>query len=237
MTITRFQVYGERCSGTNFVIRLLERNLASARFTEEYGFKHWFVDEAMTVPDDVLVLTVSRGWTDWIRSFHAKPWHAHPSLRNLPMAEFLRREWHCVWDDDWYELAKDDPRRGREMRHERDPETGDRFANVLAMRAAKEANWRRLRERTAHADLVRYEAVRADPEAFVRELCERRGISPAKPFDPIETYKGLNGAAFVPKSYPALDPADQALVDSFASPDRAAPPLSTSSSPQGTHAQ
>ena len=222
MRARSFQVYGERCSGTNFIIRLLERNVSSAAFTEDYGFKHWFVDEDLTVPNDVLVLSVARDWTDWVRSFHRQPWHAHPSLRELSMPRFLRAEWHCVWDDDWYDLPENDPRRGREMMHERDPATGERFSNVLAMRQAKEANWARLRQRSAQAERVSYEAVSADPEGFLRRLADRHGLTLADTFVPVDSYKGQKRKEYVPKQYPPLSVEDAALVGRYAEADDAA---------------
>ena len=207
----RLAVFGERCSGTNFVVELLRRNLG-LELTEEIGFKHWFVDEDRAVPDDVLVIGMRRGAADWLRSLHRNPWHAHPSLRGLPVETFARSEWHCVWDDARFGIGPDHPDWGTEMMHERDPATGKRFANALAMRAAKHVNWRRVIDRARHGAWLRYEDVRADPHAVVERIGERCGLVPVGPFDPIKTYKGQPGRAFVPRSYAPLDPETLAHV-------------------------
>ena len=202
---SRLAVFGERCSGTNFVVELLRRNLG-LELTEDVGFKHWFVPEDRTVPDDVLVVCVERDAADWLRSLHRKPWHAHPSLRGLPVDVFAKSEWHCVWDDARFGVGPDHALWGTEMMHEREPETGRRFPDPLAMRASKHGNWRRLIERAQYGAWLRYEDVRSDPRGTVRRLAARCGLAPAPRFDPVETYKGQPGRAFVPRSYAPLDP-------------------------------
>ena len=77
-----------------------------------------------------LATTVTSYAPERLRSLQRTPWHVAPALRGLPMAEFLRHEWWCVWDEDG-EVFPGDPRYGTEMMIERDPETQQRFANVL----------------------------------------------------------------------------------------------------------
>ena len=205
MKIKRFQVYGERCSGTNFIIRLLEQNLTSARFTEEFGFKHWFVPEDLSIPEDTLAIAVSRSPEDSLRSLHRKQWHTHPSLRGLELPEFLETEWHCVWDDEFWGVTEKDPRWKREMWHERDPSTGLRFENVRALLAAKFQNWENLLQRSGSALHADYDTVCEDPQRFVAVLCEQFQIDRRKVFSPIEGYKGLAAGTYKPKTYRPLD--------------------------------
>ena len=55
----RFQVYGQRCSGTKVLIKFLERNLEELEFTEDFGFKHWLVWPDIEIPDDdVFVIAI-----------------------------------------------------------------------------------------------------------------------------------------------------------------------------------
>ena len=210
----RLQILGERCSGTNFVSELLCRNLGLER-TEAVGFKHWFVGDG-AVPNDVLVVVVERRADDWLRSLHRQPWHAHPSLRNLPLHRFARAEWHCVWDDDRFGINRDHPRWGTEMMHERDPQTGRRFANPLAMRRAKHADWRRVIGRARHGEWLRYEEVADDPVGTVKRIAQGCGLFLPATIDPVKTYKGQAGRPFTPKSYAPLDRETLALVAQYA---------------------
>ena len=56
----RFQVYAQRCSGTNVLIKFLERNLEELEYTENFGFKHWLVRPDIEIPDDVFVIVIPR---------------------------------------------------------------------------------------------------------------------------------------------------------------------------------
>lgn len=168
--VSQFQVYGERCSGTNYIIRLLERNLKSAKFTEIFGFKHWFVDDSLTLPDTVLGVVVSRNSYDSLRSLHEKQWHTHPKLRGLSLGDFLQTEWHCIWDDEFWGVDESDPRWETEMAHERNPETGERFSDVRAMLRAKFENWRRLMQRSKNAIHLDYDLARKEPQNTLIDL-------------------------------------------------------------------
>ena len=41
-TIQKITIYGERCSGTNYLETLLARNFHDYKLTWEYGWKHFF---------------------------------------------------------------------------------------------------------------------------------------------------------------------------------------------------
>lgn len=211
--ISQFQVYGERCSGTNYIIRLLERNLTSAKFTELFGFKHWFVDDSLTLPDDVLGIVVTRNSYDSLRSLHEKQWHTHPSLRGLPLEDFLQTEWHCIWDDEFWGVDECDPRWKKEMAHERDPRTGERFENVCRMLEAKFRNWKALMKRSKNAFHVDYDVARRDPEQFLQEISSTFGIKTTYDFVPVNGYKGLTDRAYLPKVYPRLSAEEVSLID------------------------
>lgn len=58
--ITRIQIFGQRCSGTNVVAQTLATNLPGVRVTDEFGHKHWFVPPQTLFPKDTLTLVVAR---------------------------------------------------------------------------------------------------------------------------------------------------------------------------------
>jgi hypothetical protein len=205
----RYQVYGERCSGTHFLIKLLERNITSARFTEAFGFKHWFVDRRVTIPESCLMLVVARHPYDWARSFHRKPWHAAPEVRERSFARFIRDPWIAgEWDDG--EFA--------EQARERDPVSGARFADIWALRRAKLAHWLGLCAQGATVVPIAYETVAAAPERFLNGFGDRFRLDRIEKFVPVETYKGLETKKYEPRRYRPLADADRAYIDAAIAP-------------------
>ncbi len=202
--ITRVQIYGQRCSGTNLVTRAIEANLPAVTITEAFGFKHWFVPPQTLFVKDTLVLVVARDAFDWARSLHRQPWHAHPDLKAKPFDAFIRSDWHSYWDDHFGHIEPGHPMHGDEMLHERDPETGARFANCIAKRTAKLRHWSSLTDRAHNVALLGYDAFARDPAAFIAALAHATGVESRTPFVPITSYKGQGHAPYVPTPYPPL---------------------------------
>jgi hypothetical protein len=205
----RYQVYGERCSGTHFVIKLLERNITSADFTEEFGFKHWFGPGAKAFPQDVAVVIVAREPFSWAQSFHEKPWHAAPHLREMSFSEFIRAEW--VGGD------LDDGGNFTEYDREREPITNHRFEDIWALREAKLTQWSALSPKQPKL-LVDYERAARKPETFLNNVAAQFGWERKEPFAPIETYKGLGEEEFEPRSYPPISDEDRRFIKSRLNP-------------------
>ncbi len=217
--ITRVQIYGQRCSGTNLVTRAIEANMPGVEITEAFGFKHWFVPPQTLFVNDTLVIVVARDAFDWARSLHRQPWHAHPDLKAKPFDAFIRSEWHSYWDDHLDHIEPGHPMYGSEMLHERDPETGTRFANCIAKRTAKLRHWAALTSRAHNVALLGYDAFARDPEAFVAALADAIGVARHDPFVPITSYKGQGHAPYVPTFYPDLAGDDADHIAGWLDPD------------------
>ena len=214
---TQLQIFGERCSGTNFVAQLLRRNLPRLQLTDRFGWKHGFAQTIEDGAPDCAFVVVVRDPFDWVRSLHRKPWHAGHSLRDRSLAEFLREPWWCEWGRDM-DLEHGDPRVGTEMMHERDPSTGERFANVMQLRASKLRNWLALQARVRHHVVVRYEDVFHDPKAFVRNVAKRLGMRRWPWYRAVKNFKG-GRERFVRKEYDDLPDADRRWVLQQLDPD------------------
>ena len=218
MDIAKFQVFGQRCSGTNALIRLLEANFPRLRFCEDTGFKHWLVPENRVIPPDTAVVVIARRVDDWLHSLHRKPWHAEPALKALPFAQFIRAEWRSVWDDDFWGVEAGMPQYGQPIEEERCPQTGRPFANAVAMRTAKLRNWISVASRapvhllTSHAELTEC------PERIVQRFAALTHIARREDFQRVDSYKGLGHRRFVPSTYPALEPEDRSFVRDYACP-------------------
>jgi hypothetical protein len=204
--ISRVQIYGERCSGTNYVAELLKRNFTGLRIVDEFGWKHGWVYGEVEHAADCVFLVVNRDPFDWLRSLHEKPWHAAPELRGVPFSRFIRTPWRCLWGADT-DLDRSDPRHGTEMLHERDPQTREPFANAMRLRTAKARAWAALRLRVRHHLAVRYEDVARDPRAFVASFATRWKLTRWPWFRDVKTFKG-GREPFRPKRYAAIAPTD-----------------------------
>lgn len=207
---THLQIFGERCSGTNFVAQLLRRNLPRLQLTDRFGWKHGYVRPLEDDAPDCVFVVVVRDPFDWVRSLHRKPWHAAEPLRERTIREFLREPWWCEWGRDM-KLDEADPRIGTEMMHERHPETGERFANVLHLRASKLRHWQDLRSRVRYYAAVRYEDVMSEPKLFVRQFARELGLRRWPWFRPVKTFKG-GAQRFVKKQYEPLSDEDRDWV-------------------------
>lgn len=188
--IKKIQVFGERCSGTNYLEQLLARNFPSTPLVWDYGYKHFFPQAPFEHADDCLFIVLHREPIAWLRSLHRTPWHVAPPLRKLPFSAFIRHQWWCIWDAKSGKSRRD-PLFGTEMMFERDPVTGDRFANVVQMREAKVRVWLSLCEQVRHGLSLRFEDLRNDPDGFTRRLTDEHGLQAAHGFQPVRRYKGV----------------------------------------------
>lgn len=214
----RFQVYGQRCSGTNALIRLIEANFDTLTFTEEFGFKHWLVPETREFADDVFVIVIAREVGQWLRSLHRRPWHAHPELKSLDFADFIRAPWRTQWDTDFWGIDEAHPKFGMPIAEELCPRTQRPFANPVAMRAAKLRNWRSTSKRAAGHMLLSHSELLTDPEEVVRRVAEATGAERRGEFVPVATYKGQGIKTFVFERYPELSHNDTLHVAEHADP-------------------
>lgn len=204
--IDRIQIYGERCSGTNYLEHLLKENLRFIRFPWNYGWKHGFPPLDMVDSDSCLFIVIHRHPYDWIRSLYMQPWHAARELRQLDFSGFIRHEWWCVWDQHAYKQPGD-PLYGMEMIQERCPVTGRRFPNVLQMRNAKLKAWLELESRVANCIQLRYEDVDSNPTEYLATLSERFSIRRKKILCDITGSRG-SGVPFRRKHYDRITASD-----------------------------
>jgi hypothetical protein len=217
--VRQIQIFGQRCSGTNVLTKLLAANFGWETITDRYGFKHWFVPDQILFPSDVLVCVVARHPVDWIRSLHRQPWHAHADLKAMPFSDFIRAEWHSYWDHEVGGIDEHHPMYNREMLHERDPATGRRFANPLRKRTAKLHAWSGLYARSANLCLLDLALLTSAPDTILSVFGNFLQRVPAGDLGALQSYKGNGFNRFVERQYEPLSPADEAFVRSQLDPD------------------
>lgn len=208
----RFQVLGERSSGTNLLKRLLGRNSALEP-TEALGWKHGFL-QALAVPADLAVICTVRNPADWALSMHAKPWHGTHDLQRLPFAEFIRAPWDTVIDRPrYFGGAAAAGILGQPLQQDRDPVTGARFPDLFALRTAKLRFLLGFLARDCNCVLIRTELVQADPQAAVDRLLAALDQPPrGTAFRPVQKRLGARFTAAVaerPATPAAMSAADR----------------------------
>lgn len=208
--IQKIQIYGERCSGTNYLERLLAQNLRHMKFQWEFGWKHGFHGTGVERATDCLFVVINRDPFDWIRSLHLNPWHAARELRGIPFEEFIRREWFSIWDEH-ADLYPDNPKYGHELIMDRCPETDQRFSNVLRMRTAKIRNWQSLKITAKYSMHIRYEDISSNPDIFLTTLSERFKIKRRRLFLDVIGEKG-RGGVYKKKAYDPIVPRDRQFI-------------------------
>lgn len=191
------QLFGERCTGTNYVSKLIVRN-TNIVFRPMAGYKHSFptIDRF-----DGLVVIVTRNVYDWVRSLHLNPWGAN-QLRGLSLDEFLRAPWVVYYDA----IATDDPALiGTELTSERCPDTQEPFTNVMKLRSSKYAHWLRFGARSNGYLIVQQEYAYSHAWQLIDSLNSFTGVEVKDEFTPVTDYKGrATNGPYIPKNYQPL---------------------------------
>lgn len=212
-SIRYVQIFGERCSGTNYLARLVEKNFEHVEITKSFGGKHWFIKDheprgrpnrstdtqcvrSLAESDDTLFLVIFRDPLDWLRSLHAKPYHA-PEHWELPFSEFIRKPWRS------YELERvneswPESERGHYFIEEAE--------NVVRLRSQKIQHLANLERVVPNVAFVRYEALLEDL-GTLEQIADRFGIGLRnRPLVDEAFYFGGDGeqAFSGPRDYPPI---------------------------------
>lgn len=78
--IKKFTIFGERCSGTNFLELAMLRNF-NIQLTWEYGWKHFFGHRKYENTSETLFIGIVRDPYDWANSLYKNPWHLNARLK------------------------------------------------------------------------------------------------------------------------------------------------------------
>ena len=96
--ITKFVIFGERCSGTNFLENVITTNFNLALDNKSYSHKHFFCFNNFDKPnDDTLFIGIIRNPIYWINSL-SKELH-HIPYENRTINNFLNNPFYSVEDN------------------------------------------------------------------------------------------------------------------------------------------
>lgn len=121
--IKNFTIYGERCSGTNYLEQLMLMNF-DIKLTWKYGHKHFFGFSNLSNSDDTLFIGIVRNPYKWINSLYREKHHLPSSLFDS-FDSFLNNEFWSHNDA------------GHELMGDRHIYTKKRYKNIFEMRYTK----------------------------------------------------------------------------------------------------
>ena len=116
-------IYGERCSGTNYLEQLLVLNF-DVEIVWSYGWKHFFGFNDLSNSDDTLFIGIIRNLEDWINSLYREKHH-------LPKP--LTKTIDTYLNDTFYSLLDENT----EIMEDRNINTGERYKNIFELRLVK----------------------------------------------------------------------------------------------------
>jgi hypothetical protein len=116
-------IYGERCSGTNYLEELLLSNF-DIEIVWNFGWKHFFGFNNLNNSDDFLFIGIIRNLEDWINSLYRDKHH-------LPLE--LTQNINTFLNNTFYSLNPDKS----EIMQDRNIETNNRYKNIFELRYVK----------------------------------------------------------------------------------------------------
>jgi hypothetical protein len=181
--LRHFAIFGERNSGTNYLEKLIARNIDGfTAVPRNFGWKHGGLDRRWWAPghkpqplhdharqaEDVLFIAIFRSPLHWLLSMHRLPHHA-PFHMQLPLSVFLRMEWA-----DYYNEAAP----GDDIRPEPDTRFAlgrarnliERFPSIFDLRREKISRFLSMASQLPRVVFVNYESIVAAPDRFLAAL-------------------------------------------------------------------
>jgi hypothetical protein len=209
---SRFQIFGERNSGTNYISKLLSTNFHDFHETGAFGWKHGRpgtrkIDGCTRPtllkgrnPSTVFVVVV-RDPIDWLHSFYATLHHTK-HLKSKSFSSFVRSPLLSY-------VKKNHP-----FLEDLSLETKGPYANVIAMRNEKYRIWLDVERVVSFFILVNYDHVVDNREAFLSCFAAKFGLARAeKSVTEVNTVKGsAHGCKYVRTPYPSISLRDFRFV-------------------------
>ena len=115
-------IYGERCSGTNYLEELINENF-DVTIKWDYGWKHFFGFNDLTNSKDTLFIGIIRNPYTWINSFYRTQYHLPKHFKNI----------NSFINDEFYSIHKNN----KEIMEDRNIYTKERYKNIFEMRYTK----------------------------------------------------------------------------------------------------
>jgi len=103
-----FTIFGERCSGTNFLEHAISENF-HLEYTIKYAWKHFFGHYSFhnnEEEDETLFIGIIRNPITWINSLFTQKHHI-PNENKVNIKAFLFNQFYSVYEDKPDEIMED----------------------------------------------------------------------------------------------------------------------------------
>jgi len=129
--ITQFTIFGERCSGTNYLEEIILKNF-NINITWKYGWKHFFGfdNHLLENSDNTLFICIVRDPVKWINSFYQNMHHL--PLKDIKCNENVKK--YLFLNAPIWSLVD---HKNVENFHDRNIFTGKRYKNIFELRYTK----------------------------------------------------------------------------------------------------
>ncbi len=207
--ITHFTIFGERCSGTNYLEKLVKTNFGLT-LTWEYGFKHCtpFCSEDSFEPgpsknikkctNHILFLMIARNPYDWMRSLYRTPFHFANEVKQLPFVQFIQTDKHTVWNEELDVYPSDHKYNQTHLLTGINPDTALPFENLCDLRNCKNKSYLNVKICVNNFEYINYDELSVNPEKYMNLLAETFNLKYVKSFTNIESYRGVVGVDSIP---------------------------------------
>lgn len=163
MTIKKFTILGERCSGTNFLEEALTKNF-NLEVTWDYGWKHFFGFDSYENSDDTLFIGIIRDPVDWLNSIYREQHHFPEYMWDYDPETFLKSEFWSIHDES-------SGKYGEEIMKDRHVYTGKRYENIFELRKIKlEYLLSEMYGKVKNYVLIRYEDLRDSYDETLKDI-------------------------------------------------------------------
>jgi len=189
--IKKFTIYGERCSGTNFLMHSINENF-EIEYTTKYAWKHFFGHykfEKNVEENETLFIGIVRNPIEWIDSFYKKLHHI-PNDNKKNIYAFLFNIFYSIYDDK------------TEIMEDRHLKTNNRYKNIFELRNIK--NDYLLNEMKLNVKnylLIRYEDLRDNYDTVLNFLKIKFDLKKKNDnYLKINNYKGSHNKLYFKKN-------------------------------------
>lgn len=193
--ITKYVIYGERCSGTNFLDNAIQTNF-NLQLRNDLGSKHFFCfNNYDKSDDDTLFIGIIRNPIYWINSFSTELHHVPKQNKNIN--NFLFNEFYSVEENSNSIILKD-----------LNWKTLKIYTNIFELRKMKNFFLINvMKKKVKNYILINYEALLYNYDYTLEFIKKKFDLVPVFPFfKPIKQYKKSTTYNFVKQRNILLTP-------------------------------
>jgi hypothetical protein len=169
----KITIFGERCSGTNWLEYLLVNNF-ECEMVWDAGYKHWFAykdhDKIISQNSDVIYFGIVRNPIDYFMSFYEKK-HNQPEERTRSIISFLFKEFYSI-ETDPKSLNYNKEIKKNGVLVDRN-QNGCRYKNIFELRSQKcKFLFKKMPQITKNYFFIKYEDLKKEPEIKLQEVSD-----------------------------------------------------------------